>query len=199
MYIVCMSLGILYTYIWALSVAQKVCCKSWPQLAKQNHSFKDTCSLPKVAKLRFYICGFRGDWKALRQLFNLSRDYSRNEAGFKKTKIQVANCFLDCVSILLVASRLLTLSDLLALPSHQGQQWRFRQSFHQCCSRRRLLEHLSIGRSLAYSTCLLLAWRIFCLAHCSWSPPCGEHGRSPWPLRQYHQKDHQRQSDFRCC
>ena len=89
----------------------------------EPHFSGSALAIAKVAKLRFYICGFRGDWKALRQLFNLSRDYSRNEAGFEETKIQTANCFLDCVWIFVVAKLLFTLSDLLALPGHQRQRW----------------------------------------------------------------------------
>lgn len=35
----------------------------------------------KVAVLHFYITGFRGDWKALKQMFQFNREYSQNEAG----------------------------------------------------------------------------------------------------------------------
>ena len=35
----------------------------------------------KVAVLHFYVTGFRGDCKALKQTFSFNRDYNRNEAG----------------------------------------------------------------------------------------------------------------------
>lgn len=38
----------------------------------------------KVACLRFYVMGFRGDWKAFRQVFNLTRHYNVDEAWFPK-------------------------------------------------------------------------------------------------------------------
>lgn len=39
----------------------------------------------QVAKLHFFIMGFRGDWKALKQVFNLARHYSTDQAaGFGK-------------------------------------------------------------------------------------------------------------------
>ena len=69
----------IYIYTKISGESTSVCRRSWP--------VKDECLAAKVAKLHFYICGFRGDWKALRQLFSLSRDYSRNEAGFEETII----------------------------------------------------------------------------------------------------------------
>ena len=35
----------------------------------------------EVACLRFYVMGFRGDWKAFRQVFNLDRHYNTDEAS----------------------------------------------------------------------------------------------------------------------
>ena len=35
----------------------------------------------QVATLRMYVAGFRGDWKALTQVFNFNRNYNKNEAG----------------------------------------------------------------------------------------------------------------------
>ena len=34
----------------------------------------------KVARLKFFVMGFRGDWKAFRQVFNLTRHYGTDEA-----------------------------------------------------------------------------------------------------------------------
>ena len=33
----------------------------------------------QVAKLFFFIMGFRGDWKAMRQIFSLCRHYNTNQ------------------------------------------------------------------------------------------------------------------------
>ena len=37
-------------------------------------------SLAKVARLRFFVTGFRGDWKALKEVFSFVRHYGTNEA-----------------------------------------------------------------------------------------------------------------------
>ena len=34
----------------------------------------------EVALLRFYVTGFRGDWKAMRAMFSFQRHYNTNEA-----------------------------------------------------------------------------------------------------------------------
>ena len=34
----------------------------------------------KAAVLRCYVCGYRGDWKALSQVFAFERFYNKNEA-----------------------------------------------------------------------------------------------------------------------
>ena len=38
-------------------------------------------SPPQVALLRFFVAGFRGDWKALAQVFSFNRSYNRNQAS----------------------------------------------------------------------------------------------------------------------
>ncbi len=39
-----------------------------------------SCSISEVAVLRFFVMGFRGDWKAFRQVFNFTRHYNVDEA-----------------------------------------------------------------------------------------------------------------------
>ena len=34
----------------------------------------------EVALLRFYVLGFRGDWKAMKAMFSFTRHYNTNEA-----------------------------------------------------------------------------------------------------------------------
>lgn len=36
----------------------------------------------EVATLRFWVLGFRGDWKALVQILNLERSYNDNKEGY---------------------------------------------------------------------------------------------------------------------
>ncbi len=35
----------------------------------------------KVANLRFFVMGFRGDWKAFKQVFNMVRYYGTDQVG----------------------------------------------------------------------------------------------------------------------
>ncbi|CAK9083364.1 Uncharacterized protein SCF082_LOCUS39572 [Durusdinium trenchii] len=54
---------------------------SFNRLANTGVKIRDATSLHRrtVSKLWFYVCGFRGDWKAMREAFHFTRDYSRDE------------------------------------------------------------------------------------------------------------------------
>lgn len=41
----------------------------------------------QVARLRFFVMGFRGDWKALKQVFHMDRNYNENEAKWLETVV----------------------------------------------------------------------------------------------------------------
>ena len=63
-----------------------VCCQ-FVFFSKRSHQLRlmKPVSYPlryvEVACLRFYVMGFRGDWKAYRQVFNLERHYNTDEAS----------------------------------------------------------------------------------------------------------------------
>ncbi len=79
----------------------------------------------KVARLRFYVLGFRGDWKALKQLFSLNRHYSTNEANVVQTKFvkllpkKMTFLVFGCVSYFVLNASVAPCSDMLALPCHE--------------------------------------------------------------------------------
>ena len=42
----------------------------------------------EVARIYFYVTGFRGDWKALKQVFNLTKHYSTDKVWFQNVSKQ---------------------------------------------------------------------------------------------------------------
>ena len=49
-------------------------------LNKYGFAIRKLLKPTKAAVLRFYVAGYRGDWKALSQVFAFERFYNKNEA-----------------------------------------------------------------------------------------------------------------------
>ena len=63
----------------------------------------------------FFVTGYRGDWKALRQAFNFNRYADRDQVGILKDKVWKF-CLQDCNPL----TSVIPCADMLGLRREQG-------------------------------------------------------------------------------
>lgn len=70
-----------------------ICIETCSNLVVSSISLRTKLAELEVALLRFYVTGFRGDWKAMKAMFSFRRHYNTNEATVLLSYLKKKRCF----------------------------------------------------------------------------------------------------------
>ena len=135
-------------------------------------------NISEVACIRFYVMGFRADWKAFKQVFNLKRHYNVDEVRFfSQTSIQVCCIqftymvvFLNIYIYIHISDHALH-ADMLAVRSEQGSS-RLKQMLHGPVCFGELAADLAEDKSVGHRACVCSASWFLPIDGIPGPPPC---------------------------